>query len=827
MQLVNEILNSNNNSPISFFIVKDNNVNRHWHQEYELIYVLEGSLEIIVNKINFSLNVGDMLLINPYEIHDEKSNANVLAVISLDPAKLNTSFNNDLPYFDCNSTTTETKEGFEQIMKIIAEIIQASNEKGENNYLNLYALAYTLLHCFTTHFLVDNLTSVDNKQFSRMDEILKYIVKNYNEGLTLQILSQKFYFTVPYLSKLFRKCTGSTFLDYLTDIRLKHSLTDLKTTSLSIDEIALNNGFPNTRSFTNSFKREHNILPSEYRKNLKTIPNEESYSPSTVFAYEHNQYLNVFTKYLEYDITHTSEKPLNKMQIVNVSKISVLEKGISLKHNFKNITSIGRMKQLLIAENQHILSALQKDVGFKYLISPGLLDDDMMVYSEDSKGNPKYNFCYIDIAFDFLLSIGLKPFVLLSYMPKALAKNPNRTMYHTESVISLPKDMTKWNNLIKALLLHLKTRYGMDEISSWLFSLWNKPDTPPHLFGFENLEDFFEFYRSTYITAKDIIPEINFGTPLLLPSSLTNKAWIKRFLDYCVANKCEPSFINFNFFASIIDFSEDIELIQRPHIKYSKDSDTLKTIVKHINQNLKSLGVNSKKLYMTEWNSTLSHRDLLNDTCFKSSYIIKNILENYDELSSFCFWPLSDANEQLILPDDLYHGGLGLYTYNGVKKAPYFALCFLSKLGNRLLSRGDGYFITKSNDSYQIILYNYVHYSDLYADGELFDMTFKNRYTLFSKQISKRFNITLEDLPFDKYIKTETILNRDHGSSFDTWVNMGLPKIQTNEDIEYLKSVSLPKILKEIVQVENGELTITTTLTPLEVKLITLKVDYT
>ena len=95
----------------------------------------------------------------------------------------------------------------------------------------------------------------------------------------------------------------------------------------------------------------------------------------------------------------------------------------------------------------------------------------MFVYNEDDLGNPKYSFVYIDKVFDFLMSIDLKPLIQFSFMPKKLAKDPNRTCYATPFIISLPKDMNKWCDLVKALTLHLIDRYGKKEVEGWLFTL--------------------------------------------------------------------------------------------------------------------------------------------------------------------------------------------------------------------------------------------------------------------------------------------------------------------------------------------------------------------
>ena len=86
---------------------------------------------------------------------------------------------------------------------------------------------------------------------------------------------------------------------------------------------------------------------------------------------------------------------------------------------------------------------------------------------------------------------------------------------------------------------------------------------------------------------------------------------------------------------------------------------------------------------------------------------MKNLLENYDRLQSFGYWCLTDFIEELQLPNELYHGGLGMFTYNGIPKAHYNTFKFLTHLGKELLAKGNGYFVTRDGHKLVIILYNY------------------------------------------------------------------------------------------------------------------------
>ena len=66
------------------------------------------------------------------------------------------------------------------------------------------------------------------------------------------------------------------------------------------------------------------------------------------------------------------------------------------------------------------LEMCKKELGFKYLRAHGLLHDELGVYSEDKEGNPRYNWQYIDDVYDYLLSIGVRPFVEVSFMAQRM-----------------------------------------------------------------------------------------------------------------------------------------------------------------------------------------------------------------------------------------------------------------------------------------------------------------------------------------------------------------------------------------------------------------------
>ena len=125
-----------------------------------------------------------------------------------------------------------------------------------------------------------------------------------------------------------------------------------------------------------------------------------------------------------------------------------------------------------VAFRQQWLSDIERtkrDVGIQSVRFHGLFDDEMGVWPVGSK-TP--NFLYVDMLFDSLIERGLKPFVELSFMPGALASG-TRTAFFYRANVTVPKDMAQWAQLIGEFARHCIERYGIKEVSTWNFEVWN------------------------------------------------------------------------------------------------------------------------------------------------------------------------------------------------------------------------------------------------------------------------------------------------------------------------------------------------------------------
>ena len=104
-------------------------------------------------------------------------------------------------------------------------------------------------------------------------------------------------------------------------------------------------------------------------------------------------------------------------------------------------------------------------INFKQVRCHGILDDDVGTVN----GINDYSFVNIDNIYSYLLSIGMKPYVEISFMPEKFASDPNKTICHYKGGTSPPISYDLWYDFIKQWVQHLVDAFGIDEIRQWKF----------------------------------------------------------------------------------------------------------------------------------------------------------------------------------------------------------------------------------------------------------------------------------------------------------------------------------------------------------------------
>jgi xylan 1,4-beta-xylosidase len=372
----------------------------------------------------------------------------------------------------------------------------------------------------------------------------------------------------------------------------------------------------------------------------------------------------------------------------------------------------------LRADWQEQMTRCHRELGFRYVRFHGLFNDDMNVVQQPVPvpGVPlRLCFTYIDVIFDFLLSINMKPFVELGFMPEALASG-KKTLFHYKANTTPPKDYDQWAWFIGEFTKHLIDRYGRDEVRSWFFEVWNEPNLggkdSPAAFWSADKEEYFKLYEVTARSLKAQDSCLKVGGP-----ATSNNAWIIDMIEFCRKSGAPLDFITTHHYPtdSIVGYGvEDSDTFANPLEKMNDPQERAQImgspekmmaffqemsiyqsqIWKYVERG--QLAEFAKRaraeagelpLYYTEWGSLAG---IESDGPFGASFVAKTILDNTGLVQGYSFWAFSDIVEEQGQQAAAFHGGFGLLTQHGIPKAPYRAFQLLRQLGNKLYPAMNG-----------------------------------------------------------------------------------------------------------------------------------------
>jgi xylan 1,4-beta-xylosidase len=346
--------------------------------------------------------------------------------------------------------------------------------------------------------------------------------------------------------------------------------------------------------------------------------------------------------------------------------------GSPLPHCWEHTVGSCHAPLALRADWQSQLRRCHVELGFRYVRFHGLLSDDVgtAVRQQD---HLTYSFLNADRIADFLLSIGMRPFVELSFMPTALASG-SKTVFHYRGNVTPPRDYRQWAKLVGTLVRHWVDRYGIGELRQWLFEVWNEPNL--NAFWTGSREDYFKLYRETVRAIKDIDPDLKIGGP-----ATARDEWISDFVEFCDRHDLPADFVSTHHYptdALVAPGTDtDAQLAQsRRSIMRQWAQDTRRR-------------AGGRPVYYTEWNVSSNPRDRRHDEPYAAAFAAKTALEASGLADSYSFWTFSDIFEEYSLPSEPFHGGFGLLTLHGIAKPVYRTFQILKDLGpERLLVDG-------------------------------------------------------------------------------------------------------------------------------------------
>lgn len=448
-------------------------------------------------------------------------------------------------------------------------------------------------------------------------------------------------------------------------------------------------------------------------------------------------------------------------------QIDVTARGSPLPHFWEQMFGSGRAVLSLRDDYRKDLEAVHAATGFGYVRFHGIFDDDVGLVNRGKDGKITYNFSYIDRIYDGLLARGVKPFVELGFMPEALSSDPSKHhsfWYHPN--VMPPESYDEWDAMIAAFARHLVARYGIDEVASWYFEVWNEPNLD-FWGGKPEQPTYFELYDHTVRALKSVNMRIRVGGP-----ATAQAAWVPAFLAHAHETGVPVDFVSTHVYGDDTAqhvFHDDRSVSRADMVCEAADK---------VHREILASPYPKLPLILSEYSASYANLPNVTDTVFMGPWLANTIRECAGKLSMMSYWTFSDVFEEQGVVRTPFYGGFGVIAEDRIDKPAFNAFAMLHKLGDvRLPLESDSALATRRTDgSLVLALWNYsppMGATASYTPGA-------------PKGAIRHFDVKVSHFAKDAKA-TVWRLDETHGNAVAAFDRMGRPVFPTREQITELR----------------------------------------
>lgn len=269
--------------PVDVFISSSANgpiqVDPHWHDYIEILYVIEGTVIQNVNDTRLTITKDDIVIIKSGDIHSITSiNGDCkIVVLQFMPTLIAPTFINMLEskHILAFLNSQHKHVNFITNAKVQANDIYTTIKNIQNEYqhkdlayeLNIKGYIYHLIAMLIREKYIPIYDEVLNENdIARLTPLFKYIDEFYTKNICMEDIAKMINMNYHYFSRYFKQTTGANFKKFIDFVRIREAEKLLLTTEISICDIAYGVGFSNVSTFNRVFRKLRSCSPSSVRK---------------------------------------------------------------------------------------------------------------------------------------------------------------------------------------------------------------------------------------------------------------------------------------------------------------------------------------------------------------------------------------------------------------------------------------------------------------------------------------------------------------------------------------------------------------------------------
>jgi len=250
----------------------------HMHDSYEVYYLLSGRRNYFIKDRLYPIEKGDLVFIPKYDLHrtlasgtagHERLVINFKETFAQRFAGERGGGNILLYPFEKGIYTFRPQADDRHILEgLIYRMLREIKEKpsGYETYLQALTVEVLLHAARCLEKYETEIEPCESPLHRKVSEIAAYMNENYMKPLTLGHLSERFFLSTFYLSRVFREITGFTFVEYLNHVRIKEAQRLLRDSNLKVLRISEQVGFESIAHFGRVFKQTVGLSPTQYRR---------------------------------------------------------------------------------------------------------------------------------------------------------------------------------------------------------------------------------------------------------------------------------------------------------------------------------------------------------------------------------------------------------------------------------------------------------------------------------------------------------------------------------------------------------------------------------
>ena len=240
----------------------------HWHEFYEIEYVIDGYAKQIINGKEYSVGPGSVTLLSPVDFHSyrEIDPANPLRMINVkfQDLFLPQTVRNDIYMQKRPKIAHMSDNRFRTLMETLYE--EFVHNDYSRDMVMMHMITYICILIMRHVLSVEDLEKSSEMAHSPIQEAVLYVRTHFRDNISAEAVAKTVHLSPNYFSEYFKKQTGEKFSLFVLRLRVDFAANLLKITDLSVKEIAFESGFNSAAYFSNTFKEFYGMSPDRYRK---------------------------------------------------------------------------------------------------------------------------------------------------------------------------------------------------------------------------------------------------------------------------------------------------------------------------------------------------------------------------------------------------------------------------------------------------------------------------------------------------------------------------------------------------------------------------------